>query len=627
MASPSAGLTPRGTGGRTVKFVAAARKAAVPLAPRKTAFVASSDFKTSGHGVSQLGGDWEMQRALEKVLREQSEAAGPGGSDDMKKLGTCFTLREAVKAGILSKKQARTYRTEHAGKRSSKMQPAVQRQFSAASAESHTRQLSAPRGSHPPDQSNGEVVSIWDLCEWVSRPSFAFVEDTEKVHHGSDSLNHSSDEDACDSEVTEEEEPHKGNQSLNTALMVIKAVNSFKSLLSPRHDESAVSDAVAADNAEACHELKQELHVRPRGVQLSEPYTVRKRESEIVVEGMWEWGKCDGANSPQNPQVQLQAGHLTLMHAELLVEGPCGNIVQLWVLAKSRWGLPRPKLVHVLANVTEEGSPHGPRRIKCECELPANETITLVLACDGGDDAKGKREKQDRRRDQERKASPTSDVESDKTFKFKKKTTVHFGEDSDAPETHSADVTGPSSLAPQAIPDIAAGPVPSFRLSITTSRPLAHGPLLLRQRPKREEVPAFCRTAILKDFSKMAPVTADKKRTFEELCVEAANRTKSSPNKQPIEIDPQKIPIFAEAYLHAADTLDEDIISGLERASAFHWRQSRINCIAEAKQLVANYRPPGAGRASMAPFSGPEGRSMVRKAPTRRLDPSTVPSL
>lgn len=271
------------------------------------------------------------------------------------------------------------------------------------------------------------------------------------------------------------------------------------------------------------------------------PPSMQEKPLTTVIEAEWEPGKCGGLASAQNPQVQLQANHLTWMGLDLVAEGPCGKTVQAWILTKSRWGLRRPKIVHVLAHVSKVGNPYGPRRIRCECELPSNEVVTIVLACSSEDD--GQLGSVDRNKPVQEDGGKDSAVDDDDASAFRQ---------------CSADPTVS---------------IPRFRLTIATRKPLAQGPVLLPQRKGQYPMVAGGQ-AEKSSASKSLPPTSTPQRPI------SARRRNVS------DVGAEKIPIFAKAYLNADEGLEENICKGIDEISALSCRRSRQAYTAEVKSLL-----------------------------------------
>lgn len=151
----------------------------------------------------------------------------------------------------------------------------------------------------------------------------------------------------------------------------------------------------------------------------------------ISVNGCWQPGMDDGPGSADNPQVQLRTSRQMLLQVELRAIAPqAGESLELWVLSGTRWGTrvkslkkdflkaddggrPRrssaeskgrqetkDKLLygHIMAppGGSKEESPRwsfkvltsassvaqgpGPLRVRIECEVSAQDTVTLLLA-------------------------------------------------------------------------------------------------------------------------------------------------------------------------------------------------------------------------------------------------------
>lgn len=148
----------------------------------------------------------------------------------------------------------------------------------------------------------GDVLSIWDLCRLASRPDFVFS---------------------------------NANPEGDAAGVVIGG---------------STSDAHSSDLNQGGEDYEQAFSRQVSGVSCVSGMMTKTCEEATVIEGEWELGKCDGLDSAQNPQVQLQAHHLTWMGVDLVAEGPCGKTVQMLVLRNCRWGLRRPRIA-VMLNV------------------------------------------------------------------------------------------------------------------------------------------------------------------------------------------------------------------------------------------------------------------------------------
>merc|ERR1711971_357856 len=136
--------------------------------------------------------------------------------------------------------------------------------------------------------------------------------------------------------------------------------------------------------------------------------------------------------------------------------GACGDLLEIFVLGRSRWGRRSLMLKNVLAHEQSCDSDGVLRRVACKCEVLAGEVITVVLACSG--------------------ASAGNEKVGDKGIDA-------IGEKTSVP-TPIRRLGGAQS--PGASEDSAAvQPPPSFELHISVSSPLERAPQLLQQRPIR----------------------------------------------------------------------------------------------------------------------------------------------
>jgi len=492
----------------------------------------TSPSRTS-QGGPHFNGVVDLHAALERTSDLSNSRNLPDSAD---KLGTCFTLKEVVTSGILTKKQAL------------ECQSAVGESSEKAALEEN-QQAAKPELDH--------MMSIWDLCELVSSPSFSFCD----AHSPAADLS-------------------SATSLASSALAYWDAVQRPDGLYREEevHEDSALGKhQEATDTGSPAPSMSHPPSSAMPGCvgHHGDPnsHFPRTRRPELVIEGSWELGKCNGADSAQNPQVQLQAERLTWMSVELLAEGPCGPIMQLWVLKNCRWGLRRPKLVHVLAHASITGKPHGPRRIKCECELPADEVISIVVACDGGNDEHGKNRR---------------------IVKQQTMTLSGWEKDNKLAAIHAASAVRTPSKTGGVEQAIVLGP--TFRLTIGTSQPLARGPVLLTQRQKqvREQSPlATSETAGARSFWPSGQLCrrCAGRCAGDVLCLAtsetAAGRCAASccwpynvgserfaPH---VQIDPRKIPMFAETIMHAEKAIEEKVAKGLEEASASCCRHARLS--------------------------------------------------
>jgi len=339
--------------------------------------------------------------------------------------------------------------------------------------------------------------------------------------------------------------------------------------------------------------------------------SARVREPLIVVEGYWDLEKCDGADSAQNPQVQLLTNRVTLLTAEMQVQGACGNTIQLWVLRGCCWGVRKPKLVNVLTSVSSSGDSQGPRHLLCECELPPNEVITLVLACDG--QGKDKKEK-----DEEEVLSADSTCILQREYSSLLQADPHCWPAAAvylrcAHKKRQA--TAPNPLLPSRSPPqlsklfvskmadgansnqftsqgFSSAP-PTFKLAILTRSPLAQGPMLLLPLHKVEVEASEVlkrkeRRATTVGMSRLPAPRASLTEMHQETDSKAGQvekHPKAVTHKEEVQINPEIIPGFAKLYLNAGDRLDEKLARSTERFSAQIGREWRLTASEERKQV------------------------------------------
>lgn len=200
------------------------------------------------------------------------------------------------------------------------------------------------------------------------------------------------------------------------------------------------------------------------------------------VDGAWVHGSCAGLGSERNPQVQLEVQRLTWIRADLHVEGECGQTVQIWVLGRSRWGLRRPRMANVIAKAENVGVPVGPRRLRCEFEVPPGQVATIVLCCSSADDTP---------------RSPESTLSSPRS---------PYSLPQSPPQSPSQNVNQNQA------------PAPSFKLFIMSSLPLERAPLVILPRKPLASNKSRARKKMSK-FRAFAPVKSregplDKKSPF-----------------------------------------------------------------------------------------------------------------
>lgn len=229
----------------------------------------------------------------------------------------------------------------------------------------------------------------------------------------------------------------------------------------------------------------------------------RRREPAVVITGPWAPGlnggsTCIGASTlgdgaerkdpapvhtpvpeaPTDVQVQLQVPRLSLLRAELRAPSGCG--LALRVHRCGKWGVPwRVRPGQPLAEVETSGEDSGApilRKLRCECEIPAGEVITLVLGCSSARNSRGN-------------SSCSGSANSS--------TQCCGGESSGAGNV--ADEGAAGGTAGEAV-------APSFELSLWTSSPPARGPELLPwRRPRRPRVLAGAEGAAVGAEGSAAP--------------------------------------------------------------------------------------------------------------------------
>eukprot|EP00812_Abedinium_dasypus_P009266 NODE_2969_length_849_cov_100.642317.p1 GENE.NODE_2969_length_849_cov_100.642317~~NODE_2969_length_849_cov_100.642317.p1 ORF type:complete len:256 (+),score=54.00 NODE_2969_length_849_cov_100.642317:3-770(+) len=154
--------------------------------------------------------------------------------------------------------------------------------------------------------------------------------------------------------------------------------------LAPRPPPLSVSRSAAGENVARDERSKR---ARPSSAPAGcRPLPARGRGANDgewlpAIVDKWTPDACGGLGSANNPQVQLHTERRALLQVELHAWEV--SALQLWVLERSVWGVHRPLLTHALtkAQARRSDGQLGAMAVCCECEVLANEVVTLVAAC------------------------------------------------------------------------------------------------------------------------------------------------------------------------------------------------------------------------------------------------------
>ncbi|CAE8709370.1 unnamed protein product [Polarella glacialis] len=194
----------------------------------------------------------------------------------------------------------------------------------------------SPKRASKTDESTDEsVLSIWELCELASRADVRLSSGFEASHH-------------------------------DARRLMIKRLGTLSELKTT----DPVDVLLAAEDGEPA--LCANLQESPES---------RGHKPPQLITGFWHEGLDGGPGSAQNPQVQWQTHRTTLLRAELRATLPQeGHALELWAIRGTQWGVRSSRLVQVICSAQSLAEAPGPLRVRIECELPAGEVVSLVLA-------------------------------------------------------------------------------------------------------------------------------------------------------------------------------------------------------------------------------------------------------